>query len=292
MDDLSRFIFWRIRCRFYPYIPPETGWRLYPTHVASLLESLEPLHIIAIGPTWIGVDGAFAEDPRSHGQKLDLAVEVADALFGEAEGKAGAGNLEVFRLSTGLTRFHLYFGSIWYVAVCADARPYPSRFAYVADPWRLYAPEKHGDTLSCIVATVDGAKVSFHVSQEFFTDPKPENARFFGDLLFLAQAGNGWRVEREVDVEYSCSYLVNGAAYIAHVLMECDGLDSFLEHAYEELLVRDPGESNLEDWRAIAKALEAVRGKAPRHPIELQRDIRTVLELRRGTRVKQVRSFV
>jgi len=211
---------------------------------------------MAIGPTWLGVDGAFVDDPRSHSQKLDLAVEIAEAVFGGAEEKAGAGNLEVFKLNTGLTRFHLYWGSVWYVAICADARPYPSKFAYIADPYRFYAPSKHGGTLPCVVATVDGAKVGFHVSQEFFIDPKPENARLFGDLLFLAQAGNGWSVEREVDADYSCNYLVDGAAYIAHVLRGCDGLDSFLKHVYEELLVRNPCDSSLEGWKAIAKALE------------------------------------
>jgi hypothetical protein len=256
MDDLSRFILSRIKCSFHPYIPPEEGWRRYPPHVASLLESLEPLHIVAIGPTWVGVDGAFVDDPRSHSQKLNLAVETAEAVFGEAEEKAGAGNLEVFRLNTGLTRFHLYWGSVWYVSVCADRVPYPSRFAYIADSYRFYAPSKHGDTLPCVVATVDGAKVGFGVSQEFLLDPKPENARLFGDLLFLAQAGNGWSVEREANADYSCNYLVDGATYIAHVLRECAGLESFLKHAYEELLVRDPCDGGSASWRAITKALE------------------------------------
>ena len=185
-----------------------------------------------------------------------MAVETLEAVFGEAEEGANAGNLEVFRLNTGLTRFHLYSGSVWYVAVCVDARPYPSRFAYIADSYRFYAPSKHGDTLPCAVATVDGAKVGFHVSQDFFLDPKPENATLFGDLLFLAQAGNGWKVEREVDVDYSCNYLVDGAAYIAHVLRECNGLESFLKRAYEELLVRDPCDGGLAGWKAIVKALE------------------------------------
>jgi hypothetical protein len=256
MDNLSRFFLWRIRCRFHPYIPPEAGWRRYPPHVASLLESLEPLHIIVIGPTWVGVDGAFVDDPRGRHERLELVVEIAEAVFGEAEEKAGAGNLEVFRLNTGLTRFHLYWGSVWYVAVCADRVPYPSRFAYVADSSGAYATRKYGDSVPCVVATVDGDKVSFKLSPEFFIDPKPENAKLFGDLLFLAQAGNGWSVEREIDVDYSSDYLVDGIAYIAHVLRDCEGLESFLKHAYEELLVRDPHDGGSADWRAVAKALE------------------------------------
>jgi hypothetical protein len=256
MDDLSRFFLWRIRCRFHPYIPPEAGWRRYPPHVASLLESLEPLHIIVIGPTWVGVDGAFVDDPRGRHERLELVVETAEAVFGEAEEKAGAGNLEVFRLNTGLTRFHLYWGSVWYVVICADRVPYPSRFAYVADSFRAYAARKYGDSIPCVVATVDGDKVSFKLSPEFFIDPKPENAKLFGDLLFLAQAYDGWSVEGEIDVDYSSDYLVDGIAYIAHVLRDCEGLESFLKHAYEELLVRDPCDGGSADWRAVAKALE------------------------------------
>jgi hypothetical protein len=256
MDDLSRFFLWRIRCKFHPYIPPDAGLRSYPPHVASLLETLEPLHIIAIGPTWVGVDGAFVDDPRGCHERLELVVETAEAVFGEAEEKAGAGNLEVFRLNTGLTRFHLYWGSVWFVAVCADRVPYPSRFAYVADSFRAYAARKYGDSIPCVVATVDGDKVSFKLSPEFFIDPKPENAKLFGDLLFLAQAGNGWSVEREIDVDCSSDYLVDGIAYIAHVLRDCEGLESFLKHAYEELLVRDPHDGGSADWRAVAKALE------------------------------------
>jgi len=256
MDDLSRLILWRVGRRLHPFIPQEEGWRRYPPHVASLLESLEPFHIIVIGPTWVGVDGAFVDDPRGHHERLELVVETAEAVFGEAEEKAGAGNLEVFRLNTGLTRFHLYWGGGWYVAICADSRPYPSRFAYIADSYRFYAPSKHGDALPCVVATVDGAKVGFQVSQEFLLDPKPENARLFGDLLFLAQAGNGWSVEREVKADYSCNYSVDGATYIAHVLRDCEGLESFLKHTYEELLVRDPCDGGSASWRAVAKALE------------------------------------
>jgi len=259
VDDLSRFFLWRIRCRFHPYIPPEAGWRRYPPHVAFLLESLEPLHIMAIGPTWVGVDGAFVDDPRGRHERLELVVETAEAVFGEAEEKAGAGNLEVFRLNTGLTRFHLYWGSVWYVAVCADRVPYPSRFAYIVDSYRFYAPLmswSKRDAFPCVVATVDGAKVGFQVSREFLLDPKPENAKLFGDLLFLAQAGNGWSVEREIDVDYSSDYSVDGIAYIAHVLRGCEGLESFLKHAYEELLVRDPRDGGSVDWRAFAKSLE------------------------------------
>jgi len=110
MDYLARFIIRRFKQAFHPYIPQGAGWRRYPSHVASLLEYLEPLHIIVIGPTWVGVDGAFVDDPRSHREKLRLAVEAAEAVFGEAEGRAEAGNLGVFRLNTGLTRFHLYWG--------------------------------------------------------------------------------------------------------------------------------------------------------------------------------------
>ena len=270
MDDLSRFFLWRIRCRLHPFIPPDAGWRRYPPHVASLLETLEPLHIIAIGPTWVGVDGAFVDDPRGRHERLELVVEAAEAVFGEAEEKAGAGNLEVFRLNTGLTRFHLYWGNVWYVAICADRVPYPSRFACIVDSYRFYAPLmswSKGDAFPCVVATVDGAKVGFQVSREFILDPKPENAKLFGDLLFLAQAYDGWSVEREIDVGCSSDYTVDGIAYIAHVLSECDGLQSFLKHAYEELLLRDPSDYGLAVWKSLIKALEGRRAPASSCPV-------------------------
>jgi hypothetical protein len=259
MDGLSRFTLWRVRCRLHPYIMPEEGWRRYPPHVASLLEHLEPLHIIAIGPTWVGVDGAYVDDARERRERLRLIVETVEAVFGEAEEKDSAGNLELFWLNTGLKRFHLYWGSVWYVALCTDARPYPSRFAYVANSNRHYAPMSpygEAEKILCTVAAADGAKVRFDVSQEFFLNPKPENARLFGDLLFLGQAGNGWNVEREVDVEYSCGYAVDGLAYIANVLGKCEGLESFVKHAYEELLVREPSDSGSTGWRAVVKALQ------------------------------------
>jgi len=262
MDDLSRFIFWRIKCRFHPYILPETGWRLYPTHVASLLESLEPLHIIAIGPTWLGVDGAFIDHPGSHGEKLDLAVEVADALFGEAKSRTETKNLEVFKLNTGLTRFHLYDEGVWYVVICADVRPYPSRFAYLANQYRLYTPQMFwidGAELYCVVATADGVKAGFYVSRKFFQDPKPENATLFGDLLFLAQAESDWSVEGQVDVVCTYNFIADWAAYIAYVLRQCRGLRSFIRHAYKELLLREPNECSA--WRTLLTALERRDGE-------------------------------
>jgi len=263
MDDLTRFILDRIRSRLHPYMPPDYGWRRYPQHVASLLTYLEPLHVIVVDPTGVGVDGVFMEDSRGQREKYEEVIEIVRIIFGETEDEASGGNLVVRRLNTGFTCFSLFWGSVWYTVVCTDLRPYPSRFAYVSDSYTSFSPmrpRERGGMISCVAATVDGAKVNFYVSQEFFLHPKPKNALLFGDLLFLAQAGGGWSVDRSVNVDYSCSdYLVDGSAYLAHVLMECDGLESFVKHAYEELLLRDNDDRNAVGWRTIVRVLEKKR---------------------------------
>lgn len=261
MDDLARFIVQRVKCALHPYIPPEDGWRRYPPHMAKALEYLEPLHIIAIGPTWVGVDGAFIDEPRSLHEKYDVSLETVEAIFGEAVDKSEYGNLAVRYLSTGITCLSLFWGSVWYIAPCVDLRPYPSRFAYKADSYRFYCAQKlfrEDDKVEGVVATVDGVWVGFEVSKRFFLDPKPENARLFGDLLFLAQMGDGWIVDQEIDVHVSSeSWRVEPYGYVALVLQGCPGIRSFLKHAYGELLLRDAEDAK--GWRLLAQMLESSR---------------------------------
>ena len=255
MNDLDRLILERVKQRFHPYIPQGEGWKRYPPHLARLLEYIEPLHIIVLTPDWVGVDGVFMDETRGMHEKFEDSVETVEEIFGETVEKAEYGNVQLRRLSTGLYSIGYFLGSFWFLTVCTKARPYPSRFAFISDQLNPCAPSRYtGEEkrIACVATTVDGAKVQFFVSREFFRDPRPENVRLFGDLLFLAQADNGWVVDREIDVEYACDYRTDGVAYLAHILEECPGLEAFIKHTYAELLLRD-GDSG---WRAIAKALK------------------------------------
>jgi len=106
-----------------------------------------------------------------------------------------------------------------------------------------------------VAATVDGARVGFEVSAEFFLDPRPEKARLFGNLLFLAQMGDGWTVDREVDLRVSGdSWHVEPYSYVVHVLQGCPGAGCLLKHAYTELLLRDAKDAG--GWRRLAQMLQ------------------------------------
>jgi hypothetical protein len=248
MDDLARFIFRRVKCCFHPYIPPNAGWRTYPQHVTSLLRHLEPLHIIAVGSDWVGVDGVFANDERPHRVKYDVAVETLEKIFGSCEERAGSGNLMVCWLNTGIVCFSLFWGSVWYLAVCVELEPYPLRFAYVSDPYRFHAPIERGGEILCVAAVDEKAETGFRVSRKFFLDPRPENVRLFGDLLFLAQSEKNWSVGRSIDIDFTGDF-----ERVTRVLKGCVGFESFMSHAYKELILQDL--NGAEGWRGILRVL-------------------------------------
>ena len=246
MDDFARFILWRVKSSLHPYIPAGAGWRAYPQYVASLLRRLEPLHIIAVGPDWVGVDGAFADDERPHRVKYDVAVETLEKIFGSCEERAGSGNLMMHWFNTGFVCLSLFWGSVWYLAVCVE--PYLLRFAYISDPYRFHAPIERGGEILCVAAVNEKAEASFRASREFFMDPRPENARLFGDLLFLTQSEKNWSVARSIEVDFAGDF-----DHVAQILKGCAGLESFMSHAYKELILQDSDEA--EGWRGILRAL-------------------------------------
>lgn len=268
MDSLARFIVDRVKCRFHPYIPQGEGWRRYPPHVARTLDYLEPLHIIAVAPTWVGVDGVYVDDARGMHDKYSVALETVEAIFGETVEKGGGGNMELAALETGLWALKYFLGSVWFIAVCADSRPYPARFAFLTDTLipcaRARYAGKKGEVVG-VVAAVDGAKISFPVSEKFFIEPSAENVELFGDVLFLTQMRDGWVVEKELDVDYErlVSYSERWAddpcRRIALVLKDCPGLESFLRHVSIELVISDPRSESNRSWSSLVKAIEEVR---------------------------------
>lgn len=258
MDSLARFIVERIKCMFHPYIPKDSGWRRYPPHVAKTLEFMEPIHIIAVTPAWVGADGVRVDDSRGMHDKFNIILETTEAIFGDTVEITSGGNLELRILSTGLSALCFFQGSIWYLAICADLRPYPSRFAFLADSSlpcarNEYTGEK--STIASVVATVDGVKVSFKTSPKFFLDPKPENVELFGDMLFLAQMRGGWIINKKIQVSFGSDWRIDTYEYIAFVLKDCPGVESVLKHAYTELVLNDSDEDTLK-WRSLARAIE------------------------------------
>lgn len=261
MDFLARFIIDRVKCKFHPFIPRGCGWRLHPPHMAEVLKHLEPLHIIAVSSAWIGVDGIFVEDVRGLREKYSVALKTVEAIFGEAVGEKCMGNLEVAATEIGLWILKFFQGSIWFIAVCTDLQPYPARFAFLADEHipcmkARYVGER--GRVTGVVAMADGAKVSFPVSEKFFTKPSAENAELFGDILFLAQMSGEWIVGKEIDVEYECfdPPLDDPCERIASVLKGCPGLGSLLRYVNIELLVGDPNSKSSRKWRELVKTIE------------------------------------
>ncbi|MEM2550529.1 MAG: hypothetical protein QW689_08985 [Nitrososphaerota archaeon] len=272
MDSLARFIVDRVKCRFHPYIPQGDGWRRYPPHVARTLDHLEPLHIIAVTPTWVGIDGVYMNDVRRMHDKYSVALETVEAIFGETIEKEDGGNIELAALETGLWALKYFLGSIWFIAVCTDSRPYPVRFAFFADAFIPCARARYmGEECKVVgtVASADGAKISFPVSKKFFANPSTENVELFGDMLFLAQMEGGWVVNKEIDVDYKClaSFSERQAGdpyeHIASALMGCPGLESFLRHASIELVISDPHSESNRSWSSLVKAIEEARKSRP-----------------------------
>lgn len=259
MDYLARFIIDRIKCRFHPYIPLGEGWRSYPPHMVKALEYLEPLHIIAITPTWVGMDGVYIDDTRGMHDKYSIALETVEAIFGETVEEKGGGNLELAALSTGLWTLKFFQGSIWYIAVCSDVQPYPARFAFLADQLIPCAKNRHASRngeVVCVVATADCAKVGFLASEKFFREPNAENVEFFGDLLFLTQMRDGWVIDKDIEVSVGCEWNIDPYKCIALVLKDCPGLKSFLSHAHIELVLNDPQSQSCQKWSSLVRAVE------------------------------------
>ncbi len=262
MDDLARFIISRVKCRIHPYIPQGEGWRHYPPHLARILERLEPLHIIAVAQTWVGIDGVYVDDTRGMHDKYSVAMETVEAIFGEAVERAESGNVVLAALATGLWSLSFFQGSIWHLAVCSDLTPYPARFAYIADQLVPCARSKYASRrggVGCVVATVDGAKVGFLTSENFFREPTVENVRFFGDLLFLAQMRDGWIVDKEVEVSLDHKRDVDPHEYVARVLKDCPGIESFLRYANIEVVLNDSQSHQCRWWRSLVRAVEEAK---------------------------------
>jgi len=98
-----------------------------------------------------------------------------------------------------------------------------------------------------------------YVWKEFYLDPKPEKAKFFGDLCFLTQMREEWDVDDAVELEvFSSGFGQNadGLETVAKILRCCVGLESFVSHSCKELLLTGAEDPQAVSWRRLLKLLE------------------------------------
>jgi len=262
LDALKSLIAERLKCRFHPYLSETARWRHYPTHMAKLLETLNPLHVISVTDKIVVVDGVFVEDNRPLREKYHLAVEAVSAMFGDAEEKlCVAANCEVALHRSGVASISLYWGSVWYIAPSTLLKL--PRFAYATDPNNgLFAREREydGDYVNCYALVEEKPVATVHVNKSFFLDPKLGKVRLFGDLCFLSQINEKWNVNEPVDLEVfppRFGQWEDTLKCTAEVLKHCVGLKSLVSHGYKELLLRDTNESQVNTWKSLLKVLEA-----------------------------------
>ena len=255
------FIVERMKCRFHPFLPKESGWWSYPPHMSKLLEELEPLHVIDVTVSMVAVDGVCVRDRRPLREKYSIARNAVSALFGKVEEEIGvAGNCEVSIHKSGCASISLYWGAVWYLVPSIPLKL--PRFACKTDIYHRYGellPYAENDEGRIAAVAMNGEEtVEIYVSDEFFKDPKPENAETFGDLCFLSQMREKWSVERSIPVEYELPSSVlthpqDVERRIVDVLKRTVGLRSFLSHGLTELLI---GEEETEGWRRLLRLLE------------------------------------
>jgi len=262
VDDLGKFVVERMKCRFHPYLSPNARWRHYPPHMATLLKTFNPLHVISVTGKIVAVDGVYVKDERPLREKYSIARGAVSALFGEVEEKIGIGfNLEVSFHSSGITSISLYQGSVWYLVPSTPLK-FP-RFAYEMDPNREGVPQSwSGETdVKAAVLIDEEKKGELRVSGRFFVDPRPENTTTFGDLCFLTQMREKWHVDRSVPVDStqpSGIWMYSGSVEesIAEALRCSVGLKSFVSHGLMELIIREEEDPQTRRWRCILKLLE------------------------------------
>jgi len=265
MNALREFIVKRMKCRFHPYLSPNARWRHYPPHMAKLLKDLNPLHIITVTDKITVIDGVYVKDERSMREKYSIARDAASALFGEIEEKiCVAGNCEVLIHKSGCASISLFWGTLWYLVPSIPLKA--PRFACKIDATHRnsalfpYEESDGGDCLNAVVLVDEEEKAELSVSEQFFNDPKPENVATFGDLCFLTQMRDGWRVEKEIPVEYryEARYAIfdDMEEIIAKVLKGSIGLKSFINHGLMEIMIKDREDPQIEFWRRFLQILE------------------------------------
>jgi len=262
VDALESLIAERLKCRFHPYLSETARWRHYPTHMAKLVETLNPLHVISVTDKIVAVDGVFVEDNRPLREKYSLAVEAISALFRDVEEKlCVATNCEVSIHKRAVASISLYWGSVWYIAPSTLLKL--PRFAYATDPNNgLFMRERvyDGDYVNCYVLVEEKPVATVHVNKSFFLDPKPRNVRLFGDLCFQSQMSERWNVNEAVDIEVfppRFGQWEDALECIAEVLKQYIGLKSLVSHGYKELLLRDAGEPQVDAWKTLLRISEA-----------------------------------
>jgi len=257
----NSFIRERIKCKFHPYIMEGCGWKRYPPQLAQLLNAFEPLHVIGLTKTECIVDGAAVLDGRSLREKREAALSALMEEFGEAAKKREFGfNIELIELEDPYAILLFYEGGVWFVSLCVKRDACPERFVFIADGKAPCLPTLYtSGKVLCAAVSSDRFETTFSISEEFFKDPRPENAALLGDLFFLAQMGGDWVVTREIKVDLSCHYIYffffsNPYKSIARILRKTPGVRSLLRYAYIQIMMG--GGEYADDWRIFLKTLE------------------------------------
>lgn len=142
------------------------------------------------------------------------------------------------------------------------------RMVKTALPKAFYAPEQGVDETVFLATFARGAIAcsDVGVSTTFFYNPKIENVRYFGDLCFLSQALENWKLETEVlsfakgrrDVDFQDRL---STFNIARELSKTIGFKSLAQTVYIQLLIKENNAEDLWFWRLIAENVKKIEEK-------------------------------
>lgn len=302
MDPLER-IKKRISYRFHPFFLK--GWKEYPPHLAELLSYLEPIHVISIIKRGVVVDGYTIEWEENQEEKYTkIFTAIEDLLGREKYRDTIAGNCLLHHHESGLFTISFFWGPTWHLIPCTlkpatvkyllTLRGPPKEKTYYlqAALWRFSIktefiagipypqireeeePIFQNNTIKlrkqkvieAIVFSGGAPRAKVNLSPNFFVEPKPQNAKTFGDLCFLTQSRKKWTLSQAIPVEisrnpqevYFCQPSQSSPNnpkrlnfYVAETLKRCPGVSSLIQYGYIQLLM----ENYTESWRDLLRFL-------------------------------------
>jgi hypothetical protein len=128
-------------------------------------------------------------------------------------------------------------------------------------------PERVNDDVPLVIAQDDTnlsymGRETYPLSNNFFSDPKPENATTFADLCVLAGAQSNWHVNSKIETPprnkldlASISLLIS----TVQLLQTAIGFNSLVNAAYVQLLLLDEKRDETVFWRVFLNYAELIR---------------------------------